>query len=121
MKDFVAATLFSGPACSGSTTSHVEARGEDVSLTSATVSAPSSRPAWARLRMSGLRPDCETARKSAPRILGRASYTDVTDGPTEAVTRPEWISRRYLTKVAALSELPRAQVTAKGGGEARRR
>ena len=73
MKDFVAATLFSGPACSGSTTSQVEASGEEVSFTSATVSAPSSRPAWARLRMSGLRPDCDTARKSASRMRGRAS------------------------------------------------
>src|SRR5690606_1424347 len=40
---------------------------------------------------------------------------------TGAVTREEWISSRYLAKVAALSELPRAQVTAKGGGAARSR
>src|SRR3972149_7330626 len=46
---------------------------------------------------------------------------EMTDGPTDATTTLRRISRRYLAYVAALSELPRAHVTAKRGGVLRRR
>ena len=72
------------------------ASGEATSLTRATVSAPSRRAVSASSTRSGLRPDCEIARKSAPAIRGRALKIEPIDGPTEETTSPMRISRRYL-------------------------
>ena len=58
MKEFVAATLFSAPAWSGSTTSHVEASGDEVSVIDefATVPAPVRPFRNAALRLLDLVP-----------------------------------------------------------------
>ncbi len=64
MKDFVAAMLRSGPASMGRTRSQSAARGLPVSLTTATVIAPSDFDMSANSRRSSLWPDCEMTRTS---------------------------------------------------------
>jgi hypothetical protein len=64
--DLVAATLCSSPTHSGTTQSAAAASGEFSSFTSATTRAPASFAARAVASRSGLRPDCEIARKRHP-------------------------------------------------------
>ena len=61
---FVAATLSSGPAAMGSTTSDADAKALSGSLTMATVSAPEARAAPVISMRSSLDPDCEMVRSS---------------------------------------------------------
>src|SRR5437763_10802296 len=100
MYDLVAATLFSAPAQSGSVKSAIDARGESSSFTAATTSAPASCAARADATRSGLRPDCEMARKRQSRRSWRAPYTDATDGAADDVMTPSLVSKRYFAKVA---------------------
>ena len=65
-KVLVAATLRSGPACSASAWSTAAAIGEAASLVTATVSAPPARALCIISTMSGLCPDWETPRQTAP-------------------------------------------------------
>ena len=64
MNVFVAATLSSGPAAIGSTTSDADARALCGSLTMATVSAPAARAALVISIRSSLDPDCEMVRNN---------------------------------------------------------
>ena len=73
MNDFVAATLSSGPAQSGTTSSARPASGERSSLTRASTCAPARRAASTEASRSGLLPDCEIARHSAPSARGWAA------------------------------------------------
>ena len=92
----VAATLVSGPACSGNTVCASFARGESATFTSATTCAPAALAISALRSRSGLLPDCEITTNSAPWSFGCTAYTDPTDGDAEAVTRPSVVSNRYL-------------------------
>ena len=58
-KDFVAATLSSGPAARGNVTSQIAASGLVTSLTRATVMAPAERAMRLNSVRSSLCPDCE--------------------------------------------------------------
>ena len=66
MKDFVAATLRSGPAARPKTSSAISDSGELTSFTSASTNAPASFRLATVASRSGLRPDCEIAMQSAP-------------------------------------------------------
>ena len=70
-KVLVAATLFSGPARSGSPKSAASAIGAPATLVIATVSAPPSRALAIISTMSGLWPDCEMPRQAAPSSRSR--------------------------------------------------
>ena len=63
---FVAATLSSGPAIIGKTTSQAFASGLSVSFTRAAVSAPASRAKATDSTMSSLRPAWEIAKNICP-------------------------------------------------------
>ena len=66
MKDFVAATLHSGPAARPKTSSAIADSGELTSFTSASTQAPASLRLSTVASRSGLRPDWEIAMHSAP-------------------------------------------------------
>jgi len=94
MYDLVAATLRSGPACSGSSSSASCASGDASAFTSATIYAPAARARLTTARMSGLAPDCEMVSISVPARSGAASYTELTDGAAEEVRSPRRVSMR---------------------------
>lgn len=78
------------------------ASGESMSLTRLTTKAPAALAASAETTRSGLRPDCEIARKRAPRSFRQGvEYTELTDGACEAVGVSARVSMRYFAKVAA--------------------
>ena len=88
MKLLVAATLRSGPACSGSACVAAAASGEAASFTKATVVAPPARSCCSGSTRSGLRPDCENA-SATSRSAGRgARYSVSSDGGSEVTSRP---------------------------------
>ena len=95
MYDLVAATLVSSPAHNGSVSSAISASGEPSAFTSATTKAPASRAARVVTRRSGLRPDCEIARKRQSARSWRR-VTDDTDGAADAVSTPRRVSKRYF-------------------------
>ena len=64
--DLVAATLVSGPACSGTATSTMRMSGDSGELHNATVIAPLSRALRVAVSRSGLMPDCEMAMNNTP-------------------------------------------------------
>ena len=66
MKLLVAATLRSSPASSERQMSALRAAGESATLTIATEMAPAALAACCSATMSGLWPDCEMVRHSAP-------------------------------------------------------
>jgi len=117
--DFVAATMRCRPASSGRCHSQAAASGDCASFTSASVAAPQAWPPAARLSRRAAFPIARrrgTARRRAS--AGRRRPRDRT-GRAKAVARPRRISIRYLAKLAAVSELPRAPVATKRGGRAR--
>ncbi len=92
------------------------------SLTRAMTKAPAALAASTAASRSGLLPDCEigqmTARRPGPAGRRRPKLTD---RAADEVSTPVRVSTRYLAKVAAWSQEPRAQVTTARGGWARRR
>src|SRR5882762_4510125 len=120
MYDFVAATLCSVPAHKGMVKSAARANGEVSTFTSAMIIAPAAFALATAASRSGLAPDWEIASNTVPRKSAFAAYTELTDGAAEEVSTPRRVSIMYLAKVAAWSELPRAQVTT-ARGESRRR
>src|SRR5262245_35077866 len=115
MYDLVAATLISTPARSGTRRSAIAASGDSGELHSAITSAPPRFAASVEASRSGLLPDCEIAMNTTPRRSGCASYSELNEGAAEEVRTFARDSIRYLANVAALSELPRAQVTTARG------
>src|SRR6516162_7176387 len=87
-KLFVAATLSSGPAAIGNTTSQAAANGLSVSLTMAAVRAPEAFAEDADSIRSSLRPDCEIARNSWPSSRKSLRYTEVILGAASATGMP---------------------------------
>ena len=66
MQDFVAATLFWGPACRGMVKSAIPPPAMSASFTMAMTFAPPCCAALAIASRSGLRPDCEITSMAAP-------------------------------------------------------
>ena len=86
MKLLVAATLFSAPACKGMTHSAAAASGELASLTSVTVVAWPRRNTSIGSIRSGLRPDCDMATASVPRVTSGAWYKVTSDIGSEVTS-----------------------------------
>ena len=92
----LAATAVSSPAHCGITTSHAAASGAPVSFRMPTTSAPPRRAARASSIRSGLRPDCEIARNSAPSSTSEVPYVETMLGPIDATGSPSVVSIRYF-------------------------
>src|SRR5882757_8786749 len=94
--DFVAATLFSGPARKSIAKSAAAMSGESALLQSARTVAPDDFAAATEASKSGLRPDWEIAMNRQPRTSCGTPYTELTDGAAEAVSTRAWVSIKYL-------------------------
>ena len=97
------------------TKSAVAASGEAASLTRATVCTPWRRASSSTATMSGERPDCDIPMTSASRMSGFAPYRVSVDGAASDTASELRTANRYCPYSAALSDVPRAAITANRG------